>query len=234
MRISDFPQLGVLKAMTIPVLQALDQPKPFRLEMPKFDWAAEEAQCRLLSKKARAIARGQDVLFHGTRYRERILASGILKFSDPGPNYLSFTRSPDVAAYWATSVPREDDEGAGAILVFDRASLRTRYKLECHADHWIRDGKVADEFEERLWARNVEIAPHLIGLASTPIASLSHKRRAIRRARELWLAQETADCNCGERRRTCSDCRTEQFEKKAEQLDRAYPGIAELWRESSS
>ena len=35
-----------------------------------------------------------------------------------------------VAAHFAT-LPRDDDEGAGAILVFDRSSLNTRYKLEC-------------------------------------------------------------------------------------------------------
>ena len=131
----------------------------------------------------------------------------------------------------------------GNILVFDRPSLKTRYKLECVAAGWVAIDPSEfneswrakhNEFEEHVWARNVEIAPHMIGLASTPIASLSRKARAVRRARELWLAQETADCNCGERWRTCSDCRDEQSEKKAEQLNRAYPGISELWRESSS
>jgi len=31
---------------------------------------------------------------------------------------------------------RDDDEEAGAILVFDRASLKTLYKLECIDDGW--------------------------------------------------------------------------------------------------
>jgi hypothetical protein len=120
--------------MTIPDLQAVGQPGTFRLELP-----VAQAQCRLLSKKARAIANGQDVLFHGARYRERILASGFLKFSDPGPDYVAFTRSAEVAAYWATCVPREDDEGAGAILVFDRPSLKTRCKARVRRRRSRRD-----------------------------------------------------------------------------------------------
>jgi len=48
---------------------------------------------------------------------------------------------------------------------------------------------------------------------------------------ELQLARDTADCSCGTRWRTCSDCRAEQAEKKAEQLERAYPGISRLWGE---
>ena len=200
------------------------QPNAFCLERPKVDWAVAEAQARLLSKKAREIARGQDVLYHGTRYRESILKSGFLKAFQA----VSFTRSPEVAAYWAASVPRDDDEGAGAILVFDRASLRTRYRLECHADGWAR----IDEFEERVRARNVEIAPHLIGLVTASMASLSPKARNVKRERELWLSEETADCSCGSRWRTCSDCRAERAEKTAEQLERAYPGISQMWRDS--
>jgi hypothetical protein len=74
----------------------------------------------------------------------------------------------------------------------------------------------------------VEIAPHLIGIVSTPIASLSHKGRAVKRAKGLRLAEETA------RWRTCSDCKGERAEKTAEQLERAYPGISKLWHGSSS
>jgi hypothetical protein len=48
-----------------------------------------------------------------------------------------------------------------------------------------------DEFEERVFAREVEIAPHLI--ASTPIASVSHKQRAVNRAMELRLDRDRAD-----------------------------------------
>ena len=57
------------------------------------------------------------MLFHGTQYRSLILATGMLKFPDVGSPCVSFCRSPDVAAYWAT-LPRDDGDGSGAIFVF--------------------------------------------------------------------------------------------------------------------
>jgi hypothetical protein len=220
--------------MTIPVLKPVAQPGAFRLNELKFDQL--EGQKRFFREKASAFARGRDVLFHGTRHREGVLASGILK-SSSGSQTVSFTRSPDVAAHWA-ALPRDDDEGAGAVLVFDRTSLRGRYKLECIDDSWEADPSkfnefwraAHDEFEEQVSGRNVEIAPHLIGLISAPIEPLSRKGRAIKRAMELQLARDTADCVCGARWQTCTNCRAAQAEKKAEQLERAYPGISKLWQ----
>jgi hypothetical protein len=219
--------------MTIAVHKLVQQPKPFFPDRPKYDRV--EAETRFFRKKARAFARGQDVLFHGTRYRESVLASGILRCA-PGAQTLSFTRSPDVAAHWA-GLPRDDDEGAGAVLVFDRASLRARYKLECIDDSWEADPSEFnelwrakhDECEEQVWGRNIEIAPHLIGLISAPIEPQQHKGRAIKRAMELQLARDTAQCLCGARWQTCTDCKAEKAEKKDKQLERTYPGISRLW-----
>jgi hypothetical protein len=100
-------------------------------------------------------------------------------------------------------LPRDDDEGVGAILVFDRSSLKTRYKLECIDNGWATDASefnefwraMHDEFEEHVFARDVEIALHLIAMISTPIASLSHKQRAVNRAMELRFDHKTADCD---------------------------------------
>ena len=152
--------------MTIPVLQPLAQPNVFRRGQPKFDRAVRDAQARFLCEKTRTFARGLDVLFHGTRYRESVLASGFLKISRCSQS-VAFTRSPAVAAHFAT-LPHDDDEGVGAILVFDRASLKTRYRLECIADGWVADPSKFNEFwraahdesEECVFARNVVIAPH--------------------------------------------------------------------------
>jgi hypothetical protein len=63
----------------------------------------------------------------------------------PSPQAVSFTRSPKVAPHWAT-FQRDDDEQAGAILVFDRASLKTRYKVECIDDGWKTDPSKFNEF----------------------------------------------------------------------------------------
>jgi hypothetical protein len=205
---------------------------------PKYDRV--DAETRFFREKARGFAHGQDILFHGTRYRESVLASGILKVSGLGTT-VSFTRSPDVAAYWA-AVPRDDDEEAGAILVFDRPSLKARYKLECIHDDWIERPPNANEFwrakhdecEEMVFGRHVEIAPHLIGLISGTIEPRSPKKRAIKRAMELQHARDTAECVCGARWQTCCDCKAEKAEKKAEQLEKAHPGISKLWRGSES
>lgn len=123
--------------------------------------------------------------------------------------------------------------------MFDPVSLRARYKLECVDDSWEADPSSFNEFwradhderEEQVWGRNVEIAPHLIGLISGPIKPLSHKGRAIKRAMGLQLTRDTADCACGARWQTCPDCRAEKGEKKAFQLERRHPGISKLWRD---
>jgi hypothetical protein len=224
--------------MMMPLLRLGAQPNAFRLNELNFEHV--EAQTRFLRNKAMAIALGQDVLFHGTRHRESVLMSGFLQ-SSPYIQTVSFTRSPKVAAHWA-ALPRDDDEGSGAVLVFDRASLKRRYKLECVDNGWEFDPSRHNEFwradhdecEEQVWGRNVEIAPHLIGLISTPMAPLSQKGRAIKRAKELQLGRETADCSCGARWQTCTDCRAEESEKKAAHLERAFPGISTLWRGTGS
>jgi len=66
------------------------------------------------------LAGRKSVLFHGTRYHTSILRSGMLLFATSGAPVVCFSRSPEVAAYWAT-LPRDDDEGCGAVFVFDRS-----------------------------------------------------------------------------------------------------------------
>ena len=84
---------------------------------------------RQLAGMARQKAMDRDALYHGTRYAELILKTGVLFYSDPGDLKVSFTRSPEVAAYFAL-LERDDDEGRGSIFIFDRQSLERRYKVE--------------------------------------------------------------------------------------------------------
>jgi hypothetical protein len=226
--------------MTIPVLKRVPVSNSFRLDRPKFNPSERDAHAQFLYDKAKTIARGQDVLFHGTRHRERVLESGFLRPS-PASQAVAFSRSPRVAAHFAT-LPRDDDEGVGAILVFDRPSLKTRYKLECIDNGWATDASEFnefwmdkhDEFEEHVFARDVEIAPHLIAMISTPIVSLSHKQRAVNRAMQLRFDQETADLQLRRAMSIRSRLHTKTSEKKAEQLERAYPGISTLWRDGAA
>ena len=185
-------------------------------------WRRGTAEARSLAKKARQIARSQDVLFHATRYRRSVLASGKLMFAQSGSPVVSFTRSPDVAGDLAT-LPRDDDEGSGAILIFDRASLRTRYKLECHDDKWeCYEGRI-DEFEECVVERDVEISPHLIGLVAQPIYSQTAEARARNLARTIELAYAADDYPCDVRGRECPDCSEERHLEILDQFRRTHP-----------
>ena len=56
---------------------------------------------RQLAGMARQKAMDRDVLYHGTRFAELILKTGVLFSSDTDDAKVSFTRSPEVAAYWA-------------------------------------------------------------------------------------------------------------------------------------
>ena len=73
------------------------------------------------------------MLFHGTRYAELILKTKVLFRTGFGDQKVSLTRSAEVPAYWAL-LDRDDDEGRGVILIFDRRSLERRYKFEAVPD----------------------------------------------------------------------------------------------------
>jgi hypothetical protein len=108
------------------------------------------------------MAGGRAVLYHGTRYPTSILRTGVL-FA-PGFGKISFTRSPEVAAYWAL-MERCPDEGRGAILIFDRTALGCRYALTPVHEQWVEVGGRYwhDEAEEEVWTDIVNIGRYLIG-----------------------------------------------------------------------
>ncbi len=120
---------------------------------------------------ARDLAKGTDALFHGTRHLEAILGNGVLACSIYIPK-VAFTRSPEEAAFWAT-LERDDDEGRGAILIFDRHRLSARYRLEC----WVGEGATLDEQEERVWGRHILLPAGLMGVVGEPYATRSRKER---------------------------------------------------------
>lgn len=120
---------------------------------------------------ARDLAKGTDALFHGTRHLGAILGNAVLACSINVPK-VAFTRSPEEAAYWAT-LERDDDEGRGAILVFDRHGLSAHYRLECCHD----ECATYDEQEERVWERHILLPAGLIGVVGEPYKSRSRKER---------------------------------------------------------
>ena len=94
---------------------------------------------------------------------------------------MSFTRSPEVAAYFAL-LGRDDDEGRGSVFIFDRQSLERRYKVEANPEvDWHTNTLFHDEAEEEIWANVIDIGNHLIGLVSGPTGWRSHKHKTLNR-----------------------------------------------------
>ena len=114
-------------------------------------------------QEARAIAGRREVLYHGTRHLRSVLRMNTLFCSYPGDKQISFTRSPEVAAYVA-SIERDNDEGEGAVLVFNRRALQNRYRLDLWHD--FHEMEEMEEMEERVWGRDIpEVQRYLLGIA---------------------------------------------------------------------
>lgn len=118
---------------------------------------------RTLSKAA------QPVLFHGTRYARQLLAEDRLRYSLSGYEAVSFTRSPEVATKWAYLYTGGEREKVGAVLVFDRNQLNSRFRIEpFHDPQWYDDSFFEDGAEERIWQRDVtRLSSLLIGVVWT-------------------------------------------------------------------
>ena len=117
---------------------------------------------------ARAIAKARNVLYHGTRYTQSILDGGVLFRALIGEQKVCLTRSAEVAAYWAM-IRRDDDEGRGSILIFDRRSLERRYKINANPEpYWRTKTTFHDESEEEILYDVVDVGNHLIDLVFGP------------------------------------------------------------------
>jgi hypothetical protein len=114
-----------------------------------------------MARLARKIGRGHDAIYHGTRKLPLVLRAGKLLPPDWGDTAVFFTRSPEVAAYWASMMGREIDQFCGGILILNRTSLVQNYRLEPsrYAEDWDHD-----EREESIWDRSINIRRHLLGV----------------------------------------------------------------------
>ncbi len=105
------------------------------------------------------IKTSQPVLYHGTRYAQKILKSNELRWPDVGFSAVHFSRQLHTSAYWAL-MPRDDDEGKGAVFVLDRDRLAQKYKLETRRDGWLdarwRYPAMYTEAEEIIWGRDID------------------------------------------------------------------------------
>ena len=138
---------------------------------PVLSYTKEEQQ---LAGLARKMAMNQNVLYHGTRYAQSILRTSVLFAADPDDPRISLTRSPEVAAYFA-SMPRDDCEGRGAILIFDRERLRRHYKIYPLEEREVGFRGRHNEAEEELWGNLTDVGTYLIGFVSAPTTTCSYK-----------------------------------------------------------
>jgi hypothetical protein len=120
---------------------------------------------RNLAALARKLAMNRNVLYHGTRYAQSILRTGVLFASDPVDPKVSLTRSPEVAAYFAL-LPRDDCEERGAILIFDRQWLRNRHRIYPIEKREFEMYHRHNEAEEELWGDLIDVGNYLVGFVS--------------------------------------------------------------------
>lgn len=117
------------------------------------------------TRAVRDVARRQSVLFHGTSLGSLIARTDTLLYPHVGDPAISFTRSPETAVHFAT-LPKDFDDGLPTVFVFDRQSLRSRYRVEpyqCPPPEDHNEGKF--EMEEMIWHRDVEkVSRHLSAL----------------------------------------------------------------------
>ena len=112
----------------------------------------------ILARLARAIGRGHDAIYHGTRHPQEVLRGGKLK---PDPtNKVSLSRSPEVAAHFALLPDDGIIRWSPAVLVLNRNSLVQTYRLE----PWRYGEDWHDEQEEVIWDRTVDFRRHLLGV----------------------------------------------------------------------
>src|SRR6516225_3596125 len=151
---------------------------------------------RELALLARKLAMNQDVLYHGTRYRQSILKTETLFRPEVGVDAVFFTRSPEVAAYWAL-LKRDDDEGRGSIMVCDRQSLASRYKIKCNPQvYWHSDTTFHDEAEEQIFDNVTKIGDHLIGIVSGPTDQAFAETKILNREFEKMMEARLQQLEC--------------------------------------
>lgn len=112
-------------------------------------------QARVLATSARTICTAGGLLYHGTPASAEIMKTGALLYSGCGMPAVSFSRSPEVAAYWAV-LPRDEPFEVAAVLAFSRRALQATYRLEPFSFFEGSADPLEDEMEEIVFGRVVE------------------------------------------------------------------------------
>jgi hypothetical protein len=160
----------------------------------------------LMAKLAKAPVRGRDVIYHGTRYLPSVLRCGKLV---PGAEVgIFFSRSAEVAAYFASLLGDQEECRSPGVLVVDRQSLRRCYRLEPNR-YDVFSGR--NEREEVVWGRSINIRRHLLDVVSDQDVSKTlglPKIRYLPPGFALWSARRRRNFNRIHRDTTVPEDRT--------------------------
>jgi hypothetical protein len=100
---------------------------------------------RVMARMAKDIGRGRDVIYHGTRALREVMRAGKLIPANLAESAVFFTRSSEVAAYFACLMGEKKERRSPGVLILDRSSLRQCYRLEpTRYDHF-RDRNEREE-----------------------------------------------------------------------------------------
>jgi hypothetical protein len=125
---------------------------------------------RIMARLGKDIGRGRDVIYHGTRLLPAVLKTGKLIPPEWAECGVFFTRSAEIAAYFACLLGDKNELRSPGVLVIDRASVRQCYRLEPNRYNQFHD---RNEREEVIWGRTVNFRRHLVGVVK--LAEVSKK-----------------------------------------------------------
>jgi hypothetical protein len=126
-----------------------------------YDFDALSDRERVMARLAKKFGQGRSVIFHGSRRLVDVLRSGKLMPPLDSECAVFFSRSAEVAAYFAGFLGDKEDQLSPGILVLDRDSLARSYRIGPNRYDVFSD---RNEREEAIWYRIVNFRRHLLGV----------------------------------------------------------------------
>ena len=128
-----------------------------------YDFDDLSDRSRVMSKLAKELGRGRDVIYHGTRNLRAVMRTGKLLPPHAGERGIFFSRSAELAAHFACLQGAADERRTPGVLVLDKRSLSYCYRITpSRYDQF----SARNEREEVIWHRPVNFRRHLIGVVS--------------------------------------------------------------------
>jgi hypothetical protein len=116
---------------------------------------------RVMARLAKKLGGGRNVIYHGTRRLADVLRDGKLVPPLTSECAVFFSRSAEVAAYFASFLADKEEQPSPGVLVLDRDSLARSYRIEPNR---YDEFSARNEREEAIWYRIVNFRRHLLGV----------------------------------------------------------------------